>query len=158
MKLCFVEKAGTIHPDKPRENVFYFATEEEAKTHGCTKIVNLDDAVLFGKKFAEHTVSHAKKFKKLAKKMNGKNPDAQKAKVHSWAKSNIFGIFEYDYLKKLFPDDGYLSIPEEDLLTIAVGLFIPAHALADEIDFPKFAKLTARDLALNIYVRSQEER
>lgn len=78
------------------------------------------------KEYIKKTISHRKAFRKIAKKMDGANPNQQMKLNYKFSKENLMRIFKLELEKEFFKRDELSFIPEEKLHAYILGSFIAA--------------------------------
>jgi len=88
---------------------------------------NMEDAVEKMGAFVSKTVSFTRPFGKMAKKMDGKDPEKQKERSLDFCQKKLRGIWDHTFLKPVFGEKANV-LSDEEINTYILGTFITGHS------------------------------
>ena len=124
---------------------------EEAYKEKNGIVIDLDKGVELLLNFNKKTITKSKKFKKIAKKFNGSNPELQKKKILKFMKDELYLIFRNEFLDKFYLNNEY-EVLDKDIISVYIfGSFLEGHATTTKMDVPTQFKAIIVELTNRIY-------
>lgn len=121
---------------------------KEAKPNDI--IYDIDFGIELLKEFIKKTFLHTKDFKKLSKKMNGKDKEKQEKELHKFCKEKLLKQWNFIFSSKFYVRDEMLKIEDKVLYTYILGVFISGHS-----ELPNVKNNLNKLLANTIYELTQ---
>jgi len=112
-------------------------------------VIDLDLGLSYLMKFNAKTITKAKKFKKLLKKIDNLNKDAKQEEIFRFIEKELFAMFTYEFLDKFYKNKEYEILDKNDLYIYVFGAFIQGHAT--KIDINRMLKMSIIELTNRIY-------
>lgn len=124
---------------------------EEAKKTENAIIYDIDSGIELVKIFIKKNLVHAKEFKKLGKKQDGKNPLEQEKLVLQFVKKNLKESFKKEVSNEFFKHDELSYLDEKIVNTYIFGLFIVANGRNIEGNQDQIIARTLRELSARAF-------
>lgn len=109
-------------------------------------VYDIDFALELLKEFIKKTFIHTKDFKKLSKKMNGKDKEKQEKELHKFCKEKLLNQWNYIFSSKFYSRNELENIEDKILYTYILGVFISGHS-----ELPNIKNNINKILANSIY-------
>lgn len=129
---------------------------DEGEAKPGETMYDIDQGVVSIKEFIKKTSSHAKAFKKLAKRMNGFDAAKQKKDTFKFAKEKLLFQFKINVVEKFFRNDEMSYLTEDEAFTYILGIFIAGNSQEPNIK-TNIEKIYAKTL-MEICERSMNNR
>ena len=104
------------------------ASNIDEATKKENRVYDIDLGIKCLNNFIKRTISYRKNYKKLTKKMDGKNPAQQKKDNFKFARKYLLKDFKSSVVDVFFTNDEMSYLSEEDVFTYILGVFIAGNS------------------------------
>lgn len=113
-------------------------------------VYDIDLGVELLKDFLKKTSIHTKDFKKISKKMNGKDKEKQQKDLNKFCKEKLLNQWNFYFKDKFYVRNELAKLSEEIEYTYILGIFISGHS-----ELPNIKNNLNKVLANSIYELTQ---